>query len=306
MNRGYSGFYKDVFLRSSYEYAYAKFLDFHRIKWRYEEKTYILDGEAYKPDFFIYQDGKLLKIVEIKSMIEEEKEKGLKKVGKLEKQIGVKCELISYEELKKFYKKMPFTLHSVIEEWKKSDLTTVQKKWVGKMNPHYGLKHSEETKRKIGEKTKERWEKNDATKKRMIEGLRKSGLTQKGKLKSPREKRECLNCKVRFTVTIKSTQRYCGMECVMENARKKQKENYKKERKVIHDQIKFKIDNWSIANKSLVMSIPYNKIKTNLEPLLNEIENELEVKDIRVITKAVIGEGKGRKELLKYMKELVM
>lgn len=27
-NRGYAGFYNNVYLRSSYEYAYAKYLDF--------------------------------------------------------------------------------------------------------------------------------------------------------------------------------------------------------------------------------------------------------------------------------------
>ncbi len=51
MNRGYAGFYKGHYLRSSYEYAYAKFLDFHSVQWGYEEQTFDLGYKKYKPDF---------------------------------------------------------------------------------------------------------------------------------------------------------------------------------------------------------------------------------------------------------------
>ena len=50
-------------------------------------------------------------------------------------------------------------------------------------------------------------------KKRMIEGLRQSGLAQKGKIKLPREKRSCNLCLNEFTVMKTSTRIYCSREC---------------------------------------------------------------------------------------------
>ena len=72
-NKGIQGYYwnrhfgKYCWLRSSYEYIYAKFLDRKNIKWNSEIKYFILeDGRKYLPDFFIY-DGDLVKyVVEIK------------------------------------------------------------------------------------------------------------------------------------------------------------------------------------------------------------------------------------------------
>lgn len=57
-----------VWLRSSHEYVYAKFLDKHNIKWKIEVTHYTLsDGTTYRPDFFVYDDDWVLrKIVEIK------------------------------------------------------------------------------------------------------------------------------------------------------------------------------------------------------------------------------------------------
>ena len=59
----------DVYLRSSWEYAYAVYLDKNDKKWKYEEKSFLLsDKRIYRPDFFIYDAaGRLEKIVEIKS-----------------------------------------------------------------------------------------------------------------------------------------------------------------------------------------------------------------------------------------------
>ncbi|WP_226526500.1 hypothetical protein [Metabacillus niabensis] len=64
MNRGYAGFYGEHYLRSSYEYAYAKYLDYHDIPWSYEDTNFDVGFKTYKPDFFFYdKDGKLEKIV---------------------------------------------------------------------------------------------------------------------------------------------------------------------------------------------------------------------------------------------------
>ncbi|MFD2446030.1 hypothetical protein ACFSO7_18895 [Bacillus sp. CGMCC 1.16607] len=68
MNRGYAGYNNGVFLRSSYEYAYAKYLDFNKVEWKYEVQSFDLGHKIYKPDFFIYsEEGSLINIIEIKS-----------------------------------------------------------------------------------------------------------------------------------------------------------------------------------------------------------------------------------------------
>jgi hypothetical protein len=59
---------KYVWLRSSWEYGYAKWLDSQKINWDVEVRSYLLsDGRYYRPDFFIFKDNCLDHIVEIKS-----------------------------------------------------------------------------------------------------------------------------------------------------------------------------------------------------------------------------------------------
>ena len=72
-NKGIQGYYwnrhfnKYCWLRSSYEYIYAKFLDSKNIIWNSEEKYFVLDdGRKYLPDFFIYNNNTLKYVVEIK------------------------------------------------------------------------------------------------------------------------------------------------------------------------------------------------------------------------------------------------
>lgn len=75
-SRGVQGYYwnktfnKYVWLRSSYEYIYAKWLDDKKIPWDVEVKTFKLNnGSLYRPNFFIYDKDDLKKysyIVEIK------------------------------------------------------------------------------------------------------------------------------------------------------------------------------------------------------------------------------------------------
>jgi hypothetical protein len=73
ITRGIQGFYfnqsrqKYVWLRSSWEYIYAKFLDRIKADWDVEVTHYVLeDGRTYRPDFFIYESNQLVKIVEVK------------------------------------------------------------------------------------------------------------------------------------------------------------------------------------------------------------------------------------------------
>ena len=72
--RGVQGYYwneskqKYVWLRSSWEYSYARWLNKQHVNWDVECRSYRLkDNHLYRPDFFIFDDNNnLIKIVEIK------------------------------------------------------------------------------------------------------------------------------------------------------------------------------------------------------------------------------------------------
>lgn len=305
MNRGYAGFYKNYYLRSSYEYAYATYLDHFSIPWSYEDRTFKINGRSYKPDFFFYDHyGDLVKLVEIKSRNKLAIERAKERLKIIEEEYQIETELISYEELLSIYQKMPVSLHSVIKKWITSDKTTIHKAAMGPLNGHFGLKHTEESKRRIGEHTKKLWDSDSPAKKRMVEGLRKSGSIQKGKIKTPREIRCCKLCLTEFSVMITSTRIYCSRECSGKVARILATNSYVAKRKSVHNGIKNYIIQWTMENKELVLSTPFNKINTTIKPMTDEIYRQFNVKDFRVISSAVFGIDRGRKELLRFMKHL--
>ncbi|MBY0145648.1 restriction endonuclease [Neobacillus niacini] len=305
MNRGYAGFYKGFYLRSSYEYAYAKFLDFNSIPWRYEEKTFDLGYKMYKPDFFIYNStNELEKIVEVKSRNKTAIENALKSLETLESNYKIFCELISYEELLSIYSELPFTLNQTISEWINDDKTTINKSLHGSLNGHFNIMHSVATKKRIGEHTRKLWNSDSPAKQKMLEGLRNTGLAQKGKLKTLRIVRHCFKCGKEFQCLITSPKKFCSQQCSGSIAIQHATEEYVKQRTIVHIEIRDFIIKWSLENVELILSTPMNKIKTSISPLVKEIERRFGVKDLRVISKAVFGEDLGRKELIIFMKKV--
>ena len=49
------GYYNNICFRSSWEIAYAKYLDKNKIKWLYEPKTFDLGEMTYTPDFYLFE-----------------------------------------------------------------------------------------------------------------------------------------------------------------------------------------------------------------------------------------------------------
>lgn len=302
MNRGYAGFYKGHYLRSSYEYAYAKYLDYHSIPWGYEEQVFDIGYKKYKPDFFFYDhNGLIVRIVEIKLRDKKARVNARKDLDIIEDKYNLICELVSYEELLDMYKGLPFSLTSTITEWIESKDTTINKAANGELNAHYNLKHNKGTKKCIGEHTKRLWASDGTSKQRMLEGLRKSGLVQKGKLKKLRENRSCYVCGQEFKVIITHTQKFCSRTCAGNVAIKNATKAYIEKRNHIHGEIREYIIQWSIENREIVLATPLNRIKTTIKPLTENIQEQFGVKDFRVISKAVFGEDRGRKELVKFM-----
>jgi hypothetical protein len=120
-SRGLQGYYKTsknqyVWLRSSWEYVFAKWLDKNNICWKIEEKFYKLsDKEYYRPDFFIYdENGRLSKIIEVKGYFKNRLYK-TKLLSKILKDIDI----IVVDDIKNYtdsYKKD-------LQEWKKLRLS---------------------------------------------------------------------------------------------------------------------------------------------------------------------------------------
>jgi hypothetical protein len=54
--------YKDICFRSSWEVAYAKYLDKNQIKWLYESKTFDLGNCTYTPDFYLPEKNEYIEI----------------------------------------------------------------------------------------------------------------------------------------------------------------------------------------------------------------------------------------------------
>lgn len=155
--RGYSGWYKtkynkNVFLRSLQEYIFAKKLDFDNIPFLTEKMIFKINNINYKPDFFIYSDEtfkKLIKIIELKCS-----EKEIKKYNKYKKyfnNIGIEYDIIIGVDVRKNY---DYCKKTEMNEWRNSSVNA-HIILSGEKNPMFGVKHSEETKRKIGNKTKQ-------------------------------------------------------------------------------------------------------------------------------------------------------
>lgn len=119
VSRGIQGYYfnksinRYVWLRSSWEYIFAKWLDNNNAIWDTECKVYDLDNNIrYMPDFFIYDEYMNLKqIVEIKGYWKNK----VYKFDKLkETMLDIDCVII--EEIKFFTKK---TVQQEIREWRR-------------------------------------------------------------------------------------------------------------------------------------------------------------------------------------------
>jgi hypothetical protein len=71
--------YKNILMRSSWEVAYAKYLDKLCVKWEYETKTFHLGETTYTPDFYL---PKSKTYIEIKGYLSTESKKKINKFRK--------------------------------------------------------------------------------------------------------------------------------------------------------------------------------------------------------------------------------
>jgi len=89
-NAGYYGrgdYYKNIWMRSSYELKFAKFLDLSDYKWKYESKTFDLGNTTYTPDFYIPEWDLH---IEIKGWWKDDAKKKFKLFKKLYSKVNIK------------------------------------------------------------------------------------------------------------------------------------------------------------------------------------------------------------------------
>ncbi len=304
----YAGFYKDNYLRSSYEFIYAKCLEKLNIDYKVEETNYILaNGASYKPDFFLYDNNRLIKIVEIKSEHKSRIKKAKNKIALLKKQINIDIELIRKKQLKKICKKLNLDFYKLTQEWINNKNTSKNHILEGELNPLFGKKHTEKSKKLIGQKSKERFKNKKFRKKHskaVKRAMEKIDTSKLGHRKT-RTLMKCKICKNKFKVIKDSSKQFCSRTCAAENALKYSNEKQKEKRKKRNKEIRKKVKEIIKSNSEFVLSIPYNNISSNFEKLFEEILKEYNLKDLRNISFAFYNDySYGIKNMLKHFKEI--
>jgi len=104
-----------VWLRSCLEFIYAKWLDSNNIEWKSEVATFKGKNESYRPDFFIYENGELVKVVEIKGNYFDNVDKRSRKAKRVCKLNGVELEIV--KDISPYLKNGSY-YHKELKEWK--------------------------------------------------------------------------------------------------------------------------------------------------------------------------------------------
>ena len=237
-SRGYSGYCeingKKYFCRSMVEFIYLNYLykiydESYTIEM--EGKIFYCDDYSYKPDFLIYKNNKLIRIIETKydkrQIIEENNENRYKVFTEYFKKLGIVYDIVYKKDIDwKKYEDIEIKL----EEWKK--LNVVDNILCGEMNPMFGRKHNENTKKLIGEKTVERYKDEEFMKKfkestkKTDEQKKNSSISAKKReqkkrdlklLNDPLEKRICVICGGEFTVNKSSEKVTCKNNCTFKH-----------------------------------------------------------------------------------------
>lgn len=318
---GYGGLYKDFMLRSTYEYICAVWLDRQELNWSYEDTTYTFsNNDRYTPDFFIYdEDDKLLFVIEVKTDDKRRFEEMYYKKDMIEKEYNIPCKIILHSYLKNNLD----DYHQLEDRWKEYSLNNFSTSDFvsGEHNPMYGLKHTDKTKRLIGEKSAKRLKDPEYRKKMepvwSTLGDRAKALFT-GIERSEREDRICPSCGTEFRVTLADAKQYCSLKCAndsnqpyLDEGRETMSINRENSRK----ELQSFVYEWSLNNKDIIINTPYNKITTNLKELYDNIENKFNISDARTISKSVLSPedrvGRSsrvqysRKDMLKHLKEFV-
>lgn len=262
-SRGYCGWYitwygKKSYLRSKQEYVMARFLDKHRILYKTENHVYHMNDMSYKPDFFLYnKKGNLIRIIEVK-YTKDEKNNYIKQYKSFFNMMGISYFVFYKKEIDDIVRKYREIGNDVIDWCNKS--ANIIHDMKGKKNPHYGMKHSDDSKIKIGQKTVERFKNIEfkrkhrlAVKKSMTDDVKKhiseirTGVPTK-KVTSKQIITKCVFCgspiegvlwyNKKNIIVSKKTKNFCSVSCSCKYT--KSKEIKIKKEKQIELMLKYK------------------------------------------------------------------
>jgi predicted nuclease of restriction endonuclease-like RecB superfamily len=93
---GKGQYYKGIYMRSSYEIIYAKWLDMLNYHWIYEATTFNLGNTTYTPDFYL---PSAQTYIEIKGFWRDDAKKKFKLFQKLYPEINIQIRIKSDIEL---------------------------------------------------------------------------------------------------------------------------------------------------------------------------------------------------------------
>lgn len=235
--RGYCGWYenkdgKRMFLRSKKEYIYALFLDKNGKHFLTEKSIFVINDIKYKPDFFIYNNDytKLIEIIEIKEN-KKEAERYLKFKEHF-KSIGI----VYNVEFRTDIIKRKYVTKDELKYWEDQYLKNYSEySMSGENNPMFGMKHSDETKKKIGIQTKKYMQNEDIKKRHSnsIKNFWNSEKSNKYKLKykilrneekrkrdelNPIIEKKCSFCGKIFLDKKNNLKTNCSSSCSIKNA----------------------------------------------------------------------------------------
>ena len=277
----YQGYYNGHFLRSSWEYAFSKYLEQQKISYKVEELSYITSLGKYTPDFFIYNKNKLKVIIEIKPS-KLVTSKTFTKITETTKQTSIKTILLTEIGLSKRLRKIGLSLPTLTKEWK---VLATDKICHGTTNPIFGKKQTEFTKKLISERAKLRYKLNP----NVLNGLAQQNKVEKIKL-------TCDVCKKEFYVLPcrlsckkgKYKRHYCSRVC--SNLKNKERSNIAtKKLKTVKVNYNLQKDFFLIVELINFSAIKFNKLYPSFWVYFNELFTRYDFKDQRTFIYRVTG-----------------
>ena len=165
---------------------------------------------------------------------------------------------------------------------------------------------SDETKKKIGDTTREKW-KDPVMSKQMIDGLRRGTEVWSKKAEEMKVSWICPICgkELMLAKWEAKEKKVCSSKCAgmqednIEHLRRLSEYKHKRnvERKI---ELAKEILEWCRDNKQVIEHCPYNKITSTLRPMLDRFR----IKDIRNIF--ICFDVRNRRELLSYLKQSII
>lgn len=169
---------------------------------------------------------------------------------------------------------------------------------------------SEETKKKIGITTREKWS-NPEIAEKMMNGLKKGNETQKNKPRKV-EKIFCVYCgkAVEVPAYNATKRKYCSNKCVaddnmwMQGIERAATINHHRnlDNKAI---VKIDVVDWVVQNRELVLNCPKNKIRSILSELIEMTKIKYKIKDFRSLF-TCFGNVRNMKEFLAELQNIAL